>query len=1192
MYLEKLELIGFKSFADKTDIHFEKGLTAVVGPNGCGKSNVVDAIKWVMGEQSVKSLRGVEMTDVIFNGTTHRKSMGYAEVSLNFSNTKNILPVDYDQVRVTRRLYRTGESEYFLNKTRCRLKDIKDLFMGTGVGVNAYSVIEQGRIDILLQSNAQERRVIFEEAAGISKYKQKKKTALNKMERVEQNLTRLSDIIAEVQKQMRSLHRQVGKARRFREFSLQLKEIKTEFSLHQYHLLQGDYESLRETVNSSQTEHDQKQARIENMDAEASRLATVSVEIEQRLRELEGQRMEIDGRINTCENDIRRSRERINETEEAHQRVLQEIETITERIQELKADLLHTITDMDAAQTDIRRDNDELNASEDGLRSLSDEAIQLGRQIQTHRSEMMDLMNERNQFLNQRASLESDQRLIDAQLNRHRRRKEEIDTELAELQMIRRDTEKAVEELSERLARCHDRLESISREIAGLEESLLSLDERMAERRDKLSAKESRLQTLQDLERRREGMGTGVKHVLNAIQGEQPQLEGLFGTVAELFDVDVEYALAIEAALTTSAQMVVAEDTDRVRAAIEFLRRDDHGRATFLPLDRARPASNALPPISDHPSYIGPAIKFIRAREPHQEVLRQLLAGTHIFRDLETALELAPKFPPSAHLVTLAGDLVASSGPITGGGSTDRMGIISRRSEIRQLDREVTQIRELMNELAGERNQTIQRLQKLREHRESTQQEITDINIQLSERRSTLEQSEREIAELEQELAVISSEVGDLRQQLARNSELREEMDRCIAETEQKENDFKAALVGLEQQQKDIDQRRDVLRESVTRFQASLAGLRQKLEGQKTSRENGFRTLQEQKDQLLARHREIEQLELRIKNSLENISSAETNLESLFEERRQKKETLRVESNSREGLRAEVDKNAEDLRQAHNELRTIDEHIQDLRVRESKAQIKTENLLEQSRQELDIDLPEAHKDYFHDEEKDWDSMHEEVLNLERKIKNLGNVYEDAIEEYESLELRFQTLTTQEQDLLEAKKKLQEIVRKINRTSRRMFETTFEMVRENFQTIFAKLFGGGRADIFLEEGVDILEAGIEIVARPPGKSENTILSLLSGGEKALCTVALLFAIFRARPSPFCILDEVDAPLDESNIDRFVGLVLEFNINTQFLIVTHNRRTMRSADSIYGITMQEPGVSTKVSVRFEDMEETRL
>jgi chromosome segregation protein len=886
------------------------------------------------------------------------------------------------------------------------------------------------------------------------------------------------------------------------------------------------------------------------------------------------------------ESEIKRAEERIHDTGESKRRLREEIDATYKRLDESKVELLGIVDDTERTERSIAEHNALLEAAQQEAQRLRDEAAQLGHQIQECRSTFLNLEGEKTRQNNERTGLEGKCHVLHGQLGRARQRREKVHEELAELGLYRLELESTARNLSEKLEGLQARLNTINQEISQLEESLLSLDERLAAQRDMLTAKEARRQTLQDLERRREGMGAGVKQVLNAKQ--EQQLQGIVGTVSELLEVDVEYSLAIEAALTAAAQMLVTEQTVDTCLAIEFLRKDDRGRATFLPIDRVRANGNGQPPVTNNPNYLGQALNFIRVEERHKPVLAQLLAGTHLVRDFETAMNLAPKFPPSSRFVTLDGDVVCSSGPITGGGAVDRLGLISRKSELRQLEREVSDIRQLMARLSSEREETNRRLEELRGQRESTQTEITDTNMQLSETRLRLEQARREIDDLEQQDRLLESEVQDYRQQIARAEQRMQEIARFLAEIEAKEETVKSELAKLEAATTSIDARRETLRDTATKLQTSLATLGQKLEGFRTDDLRCRRTIQEQKGLLVLRFDEIDKCEERIRSSQEIIAKGTETLKGLFVERQRQEEDLRTERNRQEELRAQSEQNAAVTRQANGELRTIEETNNELRVQRSEAEMKRQNAIDHARSEMDLDLPEAYKQSQHDESRDWEAIHTDIQTLENRIHSLGSVNEEAIEDFEKLELRYQTLTSQERDLLEAKRKLQEIIRRINKTSRRLFETTFGAVREHFQDLFSKLFGGGKADIFLEEGVDILEAGIEIVAKPPGKSQNTVLSLLSGGERALCTVALLFAIFRARPSPFCILDEVDAPLDESNIDRFVTLVQEFNKRTQFIMITHNRRTMRAADTLYGITMQEAGVSTKVSVRFEDLE----
>ncbi|MBI2192166.1 MAG: chromosome segregation protein SMC [Planctomycetes bacterium] len=1188
MHLDKLELIGFKSFAEKTEFTFETGLTAVVGPNGCGKSNVVDAIRWVLGEQSVKSLRGEEMADVIFKGSNNRKSLGYAEVSLLFSNSQNILPVDFDQVRVTRRLYRTGESEYFLNKSQCRLRDVRELFMGSGVGANTYCVIEQGKVDALLQSNPQDRRIIFEEAAGISKYKSKKRSALLKLERVEQNLLRLSDILAEVQRQMKSLQRQAGKARRYREYTHQLRELKTAFALHRCRLLSNELGIQAEKLRKAEDERGAAEARRAGLDAEASRLTAQALDLDQALIDLEGRKADAQSRAHGCESQIQHSRKRIQEAETDRERIRGEIEKLTARLEEIKFEVVQNSETSERTEVEILENTARFEENQEAVRVLAEEAAQRGRQIQYHRSSVLDVVNERSGYTNERTSLEGHRRLLTTQMDKNRRRHEEVNGELSKLSMMRQGLEGEIRDVAARLESAQARFGGIQEEIRRLQESQISIVERLDQEQKRLTSKESRRELLQDLERRREGMGTGVKQVLSAVQQQPASLQGVVGTVAELFEVDIEYALAIESALAHAAQAIVTEKTEHTLAAIEYLRSGDRGRASFLPLDRLQGGGNGLPDRPDHPSCLGRALDFVRPSGTGNQVLAHLLAHTHLVRDFQAALDLAARWPGPARFVTLEGDVVCASGPVTGGGAVDRLGLISRKSELRQIENEISRLLGLMAELAGERDQTVQRLSALRADLEAVQAEISGHQMKLIEQRTALEAAQRELSNFEQEKEVLASDLKDFQQQLARNTDQCAAIDQLVARTEAREEEIKSALKVLEAGQGEIDGRREALNKAAGDLRAGLATLKEKRDNLRIARLNLTRSLQDQKEQVLVRHADREQCEERIESSSAEIRRLEGELKGLFEELRQREEEILKARNQREALRVEAEKRGAEMQSVSSEIRTLENQIQELRVGERQLQIDMENLIQQARNELDLALPAPAGQEGQEEARDWDAVQQDIRSLEASIRNLGNVYEDAIEEYEVLELRAQSLTTQEQDLLQAKTKLQEIIRRINRTSRRLFETTFQSVRENFQTIFAKLFGGGRADIFLEEGVDILEAGIEVVARPPGKSENTVLSLLSGGEKALCTVALLFAIFRSRPSPFCILDEVDAPLDENNTDRFLNLILEFNRSTQFIMITHNRRTMRVADSIYGITMQEPGVSSKVAVRFEEVE----
>ena len=1185
MRLQKLQLYGFKSFADKTEFDFDAGLTVFCGPNGCGKSNIVDAVRWVLGEMSAKSLRGGEMADVIFNGTANRKSLGFCEVTLKIQNDRGLLPVEYQEVQVTRRLYRSGESEYLINMQPCRLKDIRELFMDTGVGMDAYSVMEQGRIDQLLQSNPQERRSVFEEAAGISKYKAQKKAALSKLERVEQNLLRLGDIIEEVEKQLRSVKRQASAARRYKEASDLLGERKLQLALHKYHELRGAVTATEAEIQLAKERLAALRASADTKDVHRMELEDNAAALEKQVAKAESADAELQSQITAAEEAVQMNRERMQELLLAESKYTSEIATLTGRLNDTQREMERSTEEMAAIEKELADETVKLQEQVEVIRQIAAECAELAREVERQRIIATDLMRVAGSHQNRLSSLEAERKSLDAQKTRVMQRIEQRQRELEETeQRIQRDLaeieflEKQLEEHMAAMTEKQARRNAVKTRVE-------ELGEMIGEKRNLLASRESRRQVLQDLEEKYVGLNQGVVDILKEIKAGADSIGGIKGLVADLMETDLEHAPALEAALGDAAQYLVTESTDHSLRAVEHLKRNQKGRATFLSLDRLSAVEHTPLPETNG-AFVGRAHELIVCRDEHKPLFGRLLGNTLIVRDLPGAIEMAGNGFRSFRLVTLEGDVIDPIGAVTGGTNQGRVGVISRKSELRAITAEIERIGEELAALGDEYARRSQERDALEVEIDDLRNRIHTATVNVAEKRKEHNRLTDARQRFIEEIAGARTEADELDRGMERVDEQHREVQAKVQELRDRERAVLSEIEAMEARRKEKDGQRAELDSQATERKVHIAQQQQRAENLKFTVERCRRTIEEHKASIERDQKEIELCGQRRKDSAAVIEKKQAEIDRLVGEREKCRQHCIELRNQRAELSEKLRALQDELRSLRAEATQCEEAEHQLELRLNETKLRVDNLEEMTREQHHVSLAERYQTYGEDATSDWEALRAEIDELGDKIQKMGNVNLNAITEQDELETRFSFLTSQLQDLMNAKNQLQEVIRKINKTSRDMFEQTFNAVKENFAVIFRKLFGGGKADIILEEEKDVLEAGIEIIARPPGKEPRSI-SLLSGGEKSLTAVALLFAIFKSRPSPFCILDEVDAALDENNTERFVGMIREYQKDSQFIVITHSRRTMSAADTIYGITMQEAGVSTRIAVRFEDL-----
>ncbi len=1188
MFLKRLEIYGFKSFPDKTVMDFTGGVTALVGPNGCGKSNVVDAIRWALGEQSAKSLRGSEMVDLIFNGTATRRPMGFAQVSLIFDNSQRHLPVDAEEVSVTRRLYRTGECEYLINGQPSRLRDIREMFMDTGVGVGAYSIIEQGRVDALLAASAKERRGIFEEAAGIAKYRTRKAAALRKLDRVDQNLLRVGDVIAEIERQLRSVVRQASKARRYRQLSEELSEVRLT-------VLAADYQVLAEKLTGLRAEIAEFGDRAAELTARSGRLEAEITEAQVRAGELELSGERAERRRAEDRARLAKLEAEIASAEGLSRQHLENAERARREAAELAARAAAAEKDAELARSQAEVAEGQRGAlaarqaeAERAAAAGASGAAELAAVIERRKGEAIDIVRRRAGVDSEASALLSEKGHLDAEVARSETSARNLGERLG---AARRELEHGrgrVEELASKRAAVAAELERVRGEADSAGRELATVDSRVAELGAELSGRRSRLGLLSEQESRREGLSKGVKGVLGAMNtGSAPA--GMCGIVADLLKVPEELEIAIETALGNKVQNVITADTGAARGAVELLKRERLGRATFLPLDRVRdgryrPSASIL----SEQGVVGRAADLVKFESRYRPVFEYLLGGTVVVRDLDAATRVANNGARDGIVVTLEGEIFYPSGAITGGAYRTRIpGLISRKNEILRLEEDINDVQADLANLGTRRNELAIARSGARRRSDTLAGEHGALAAGELRLREGLEIVGREAARLEEEEGLVARELGESR---ARRGELATRLEdlRHRGESLSAEEGTAAQdIAGMTEELLAAESRRAELREGLTRLRIETAQLEEKRSSLAARAESAARLLAERREEAAGRAAAAEQAERASAGEKQRAEGLGGQLSSAVGAAEQADEAGKQLAARRAELRAAIERAQAAERACRAELDAATAKLNERRLTEREAALRLEGLVERAAGHGDQDLP-ARAAGLDLAEVNLGYLRERLEEGEAKLAGMGPVNLSSIGEEDALRARREELKTQRADLEEARRLLREAINKINRISRERFMNTFEQVKEHFAETYRKLFGGGKADIFLEPDQDVLEAGIEIVARPPGK-ELRKLSLLSGGERTLTTIALLFAIFKAKPSPFCVLDEVDAPLDESNIDRFMLVLREFLDRSQFLIITHNRRTMATADTIYGVTMQESGVSKRIAVRFEEVDD---
>lgn len=1177
LYLKRLEIKGFKSFADKIDLEFNKGITAVVGPNGSGKSNIADAIRWVLGEQSAKTLRGGRMEDVIFSGTENRKALGCAEVTLTIDNSTGELPVEFTEVTVTRRLYRSGDSDYLVNNTSCRLKDVLELFMDTGIGKDGYSLIGQGKIEEIISTRSEDRRGLFEEAAGIVKYKTRKLEAERKLENTRQNLLRVTDIIQELEEQIEPLKLQSQTARKYLELKEELKCIEISSLLNTYDSSKKKLDRLiseLEEINASRQEHENKKRDItfaigelkntsDQLQDGQEEASSLRLQLEKSMESKQGQLELIKERRENFTKEINRHENEIKSETDYIATLQDEMEDCGRERMELDDILSGERENLKQAEEDFTSISSICSDYESRIESGKSDTIQLLSRISDNKNKINAAQIMMNNLNVRRQQLDKDK---GTRLLKVREIKEMVSQQELYLKEVKMQQENHKALRLEKEAAIHEG-EKSSRELFQLKNSCF----------EELKVLEARHRTLSELEREMEGFNRAVKAVLSNYKDNWT----VIGAVSDIIQVPSGYETAIETALGTAVQNIVVDNEDTASAMIDYLKRNRLGRATFLPLTTIKPREAGVhTKVSNIKGYLGTADRLVSFDKKYRNVVSNLLGRVIICSDLSCARVIAKTSEYSIRIVTLEGDVINAGGSFTGGSTNlKNTGIISRKNEINNL-------KQLLNEKKGKllkaeedikANQIM--LDNLKEELKAAELKLQSLTIEKQKIEGLIQSYNREASSFEDGLNDIDVEKEQLGIEMEKSNEAVSKYSILLKTVEE---DYKAKeeeTARLQDEYKAYQEKRESMSQFLTSIKVSLAEKTKSLEAM----DDKLDKLRSEKRSHLIKidehKREIEHGNKEMNDAAAVIENLEKELEAAVqsvEEVKRKQEDL---EGKRRELKLKLNEYEKQLSDNEESMSGIVTSSHKLELSKAKVEGDTENVINKLWDEYELSVPRAEK--YRNKDIGIGEANRRVQELKTSIRELGEVNVNSIEEYKRVTERHSFLCSQREDLNNAEGSLVDIIEEITSKMRKQFQEGFKVIRENFNHTFRQLFGGGVADLKLE-GEDILSSGIDIIVQPPGKKLQS-LTLLSGGEKGLAAIALVFAILKMKPTPFCVLDEIEAALDDANVSRFADFIKTYSANTQFIMVTHRKGTMAAADCMYGVTMEEKGVSKLLSLK---------
>ena len=1180
MYLKRLELQGFKSFADRTVLEFKSGITSVIGPNGSGKSNISDAIRWVLGEQSMKSLRGSKSEDVIFAGTQARKSLGFAEVSMVIDNADGKLPIEYSEVTVTRKIYRSGETGYFINKVPCRLKDVLELFMDTGIGKDGYSIIGQGKIDEILSNKSEDRRKIFEEAAGIVKYRTRKAESEKKLEQTKLNLLRINDILAEIETNIEPLKMQSEKAKKYLDLREELKNIEVGLFLHNISEYKEKLEKIVEDIKIVEEQNASENEKMQNLQKAKEELKNSIDEITSKIEEMQNLSFESTNKIEKINSEIGISKERIQNNNVNNERLLKEIEEVKQRITELEEEQKQKLSKKENLATNREKFQKELDEKQKELEELTKKLSAKELEIEDKKKNIEKNTDEKYELISEISSLDTNLENIE---KREKAAKAEIQSLTLEIDSTRNDKQEKSKDFYDIEFKKNELSKSLKEKADKKSESMQKIkdfDTTLNNLAYEINMKDSRLKFLIETEKEKEGYTRSVKSLLNACEKDSKLNKGVNGVLANLISVDKKYETAIEMCLGQATQNIVTDTEEDAKKLVEYLRENKLGRASFLPVTSVKGRKLDRIIKNSTEGVIGVASDLVKCNKKYEQIVLNLLGRTLIVENMDTAIQMAKLNSYSFRIVTLDGDIISNTGSITGGSiQTKTVNLLGRSREIEDLEKALKELQAKKEEVAKGKQDYTESVTGTIEEVTRIEKELQDIEVVYAAENQKILNIEDSISKLEARREKIKAELEELsKQKLDNNMQKEEKQERINYLEKEIENISKVveefALNNKDNQKYIDDLNFDItnLKISVTSFDESGTSIDEMVERIKQDIENNKQSILNKEENIQRINEEKANLEANIVNLEEQINKIKSDVSNSSEIIEGLKAN-RIEANEK------LKKSEEEISIEFNTIEDIKGELVKLDVKKTKLEQDLEQVVNNLWVEYEL-TPNNAEGY-----KKPDNVQKaarDVNSLRTQIKELGSINVDSIEEYKKTKERYEFMCEQRLDMENTAAKLRNIIQEMTQTMKEQFVEKFKEINKNFNEVFTELFGGGKAELKLEDENNVLECGIDIQAQPTGKKLQNMM-LLSGGEKAFTAIALLFAILKINPAPFCVLDEIEAALDDVNVYRFAEYLKKFSAETQFLVITHRKGTMEAANTVYGVTMEENGVSKLLSMK---------
>ena len=1181
MYLKSIEIHGFKSFANKIVFQFHNGITGIVGPNGSGKSNVADAVRWVLGEQRIKQLRGASMQDVIFSGTETRKPLSYAYVAITLDNSDHQLAIDYDEVTVARRIYRSGESEYLINGTPCRLKDVNELFYDTGIGKEGYSIIGQGQIDKILSGKPEERRELFDEAAGIVKFKRRKAAAQTKLENEKQNLVRVNDILSELEKQVGPLEKQSEVAKVYLRKKEELKSLDINVFLLENKRLREQLASAEEKYNLASTElvetgekYEGIKEEYERIQQEIESLDTAIEAAREQLTDTGLMRGKLEGEINVL-------KEQINSAHGSENHLNNRKAALEEEIAGKEQEKQDILTDKKDTDTQVQEIAEAAAKAKADLEAIQNKITELNNNIEAGKNTIIG-------ELNQRATIKSKMGRFDTMMEQINIRKAELNSRLLRAksdEAAREETVKKLEEtfetVTEELRQMTEQEAASELELGNIRENLTGLDAKLRETQTRFHQEQSKLEALTNITERYDGYGGSVKKVMEQKEKEK----GIIGVVADIIQVEAKYETAIETALGGNIQNIVTDNEETAKHMIGFLKQNRLGRATFLPLTSiTKPQEFKNPEALKEKGVIGMADELVGTEEEYRNVAKAMLGRIVVVDNVDNAVKIARKFDYGIRMVTLEGELLVPGGAISGGAFKNNSNLLGRRREMDELEKKVKKLSEDITTYNQKIEDTKSKRNKLRMDLEALKTEMQRKSIEQNTARLNISQARERMEEEAESAQSLKLEEQEIETRIFEIRSGKESITQELAASEELEKTTQEQILGFQKELESCRLEESEASAHAGEWEVKVEKMRQALDYKQANVDRIGGELERAQAELNEILEALTENAQEVERKKNNILEIEKTIAASHENQDASRKKLDEDIAKKEELSAKQKDFFRSREEMSERMNALDKEVYRLSEQKKKLEDGIEGQINYMWDEYEITLSDA-AGLRNEEMNDLPAMKREISGLKDEIRKLGNVNVNAIEDYKNLMERYTFMKTQHDDLVEAEKTLEGIIEELDTAMRKQFTEKFAEISREFDKVFKELFGGGKGTLELMEDEDILEAGIRIIAQPPGKKLQNMMQL-SGGEKALSAISLLFAIQNLKPSPFCLLDEIEAALDDSNVGRFAKYLHKLTKNTQFIVITHRRGTMEQVDRLYGITMQEKGVSTLVSVNLID------